>query len=167
MSGTDVDTLATYGGGLQDYSPPIDPTTDRGATGANQAYAAIAGLTHCGPHTMARITWNGTSAPSLVSHDEAWNNGSNVAPVPARTGVGLGTLTYPTNLVDEIPSGVPGHAAGGHNTNIRFAWGNSENLATLYIISASVTAPNVISFSINQIAGPVDPNPTTFAIFGI
>lgn len=168
MTAPDIDTLSSYGGALNDLAPVIDPTTDRPADGANPAYASIAALTHCGPRASARITWAGTGTPTLTTHEEQWNNGNNAAPTVARTGVGLGTLTYPATVLDEIPSGSPGYNASGHALNMRFALGGCEDQATLYHVQAYPSAPNVISFAIFNSSGTlVDPASSVIVLVAI
>lgn len=145
MTLPDVDSLATLGGALNDYSPVIDVTTDRAAAAANQAYADTAAMTHTAPRAWARMTLNGSAAPALVAHDEHWNNTFNAAPTFARTAGGTYTVTQPATIIDEIPAGLPGYNAAGHLLHLRFAWANDRGGATLYTAKAVPTSANVVT----------------------
>jgi hypothetical protein len=154
------DALATYGGALYDYSPVIDPTRDRPAAGANAAYAAIAGATHTVPRAWVRMTLNGTATPILVAHDAIWGNTISVAPVLARTGVGVETITWPANDQDEIPIGFPGYT-GPLPLNLRAGWGNARG-ATLFFVTVTPTAANVFTVRIwNSSGTAADPGSAT------
>lgn len=147
MTAFDVNSLNTFGGALNDYGQgPIDPTTDRPAAGANPAYAQTAAMSHTAGRVMARLTLNGTSAPTLTTHDEMWNNGNtgNNPPTPARTGVGVLTLTYPAVVTDEIPAGLPGYSTTGYAVNLRAAHGQAEG-SVFYNVQAAAQSPNVVT----------------------
>ena len=74
MTLPDIDTLTTAGGGLQDYTAVIDPTTDRPAAGANTAYANEAMATHTQVRALIRFVPNGTSAPTLAATGFQWDS---------------------------------------------------------------------------------------------
>lgn len=160
------DALSSYGGALNDYSPVVDPTTDRPAAGANAAYSATAGLTHTGTRAWARFTWNGTSV-TLVAHDALWGNTLAVAPTPAHTGTGVMTMTWPANVQDEIPSGAPGYT-GPTPLNLRAGWVNARG-ATSFQRNLDVTSANVATVHLFNAAGTAaDPGGATdFDVFVI
>lgn len=147
------DALSTYGGGLFDYSPVIDATRDRPAAGANAAYAAVAGLTHTGTRAWARFTLNGTATPALVAHDAMWGNTIALAPVLARTGVGVVTITWPANVQDEIPIGTPGYT-GPTPLNLRAGWANARG-AVAYQRNLDITSANVATLHVFNAAGTI------------
>ncbi len=171
-----VAALATYGGAKSDYSSPKDSTTDRSAVGTNPAYADVAAMTHCAVRAFAAFVPAGSGTPALAAsnpHDEGWNNGnpSNTLVVPARTGTGVYTLTYPGTVYDEIPVGQPGASPSGFALNLRRAWCNVElGASTNYEARATVTAPNVITVKIFTVGTStlVDPNDgTTIVAFAL
>jgi hypothetical protein len=149
----DTDSFATYGGSLQNYAPVEDPTTDRDALAANQAYASIAAATHTVARAWARFVTSATT-PSLATtngNDANWGNSLGVQPTPARVSTGVFTLTWPSTIVDEN--------GGTHTVNLRRAFAQPEG-ATLYNAQALVTAPNIVTVytftaagSANDIAG--------------
>jgi hypothetical protein len=154
------DALSSYGGGLYDYSPVIDPTRDRPAAGANAGYAAAAGMTHTAVRAWVRMTLNGTATPVLVAHDAIWGNAVGVAPVLARTGVGVETITWPANVQDEIPVGVPGYT-GPLPLNLRSGFGNARG-ATLFTVTVTMTSANVATVRIwNSSGAAADPGSAT------
>jgi hypothetical protein len=140
-------SLNNYGGALNDYSAPVDSTTDRSATGVNPALGDVAQMTHTCPRLWARLTLKASGAtPVLVAHDEMWNNTvpGNPAPTPARTSAGIFTLTYPSTTQDEIPANAPGYS-GPIALNLRAAWANDRGGAVWGEAKAVITAPNVVT----------------------
>jgi hypothetical protein len=119
MTLPDIDSNGTLGGSLQNYSPVIDPTTDRDAAGANVAYADTAAMTATAVRAWVQIKLNGTSTPTVVSHNSVWGNSLSVIPTLVRTGVGVVTITWPATVADAIPNGLPGYNAAGHTLNLR------------------------------------------------
>jgi hypothetical protein len=151
-----IATLQGYGGALLDYSPPVDPTTDPSAAGRNPAFADIAAMTHVAPRAFARFALSGTVlAPVLLAHDETWNNGNpaNVAPVVARAGVGIYTVTWPATVFDEIPAGMPGSSPAGFPVNLRGGWACASNVADFYDAHVVPTAPNVLTLYLWTFSG--------------
>jgi len=145
------DSLATYGGAINDYSPVVDPTVDRSAAGMNPALAATASMTHTAPRAWCRFTLNGTAAPVLVAHDAMWGNGIAVAPVVVRTGTGTVTVTWPTTVQDEIQVGAPGYT-GPTPLNLRGGWANARG-TTAYQRNLDVTSANVATLYVFNAAG--------------
>lgn len=169
-----VASVTTYGGVLKNYSAVSDSTTDRPDAGVNPAYSDIAAMTHTAIRAFTRFTPAGTGTPTLPAsnaHDEVWNNGQNAAPVPARSGVGIYTVTHPATVQDEIPAGQPGATSGGFALNLRVAWCNVEpGASTNYEARAVVTSPNVITIKIFTVGTStlVDPNDgTTIGVFAL
>ncbi len=139
MTVPDVDTLATYGGAMQNYAPVEDPSTDRDASAANQSYASTAAMTHTAARSVIRFTAAATSlAMAIVSHDSVWGNSVAVVPVPARTSIGLFTITVPATITDDL--GVL------HTVALRGATCTPEGTVP-YFCTASVSA-NVITVRI-------------------
>jgi hypothetical protein len=166
MTAMSVDSLGTLGGALNNYSPVVDATTDLDAGAGNKAMADIAAMTHCCPRAWTRFTPAGTGAPVLTAHDEMWGAVGLAAPIVARTTTGIYTLTWPSNVQDEIPSGSPGYT-GPQPLNLRMATGNSEGGTTYFDAKPVVTSPNVVTVYIwNGASTPalVDPTGTTFGV---
>lgn len=142
-------SINNYGGPKNDYSAPIDPSTDRSATGVNPAYGDLAAMTHTAFRVWAHLTlYSSGAAPTVVAHDETWNNGNNVALVAARVSPGIFTMTYPSTVVDEIPSGSPGYT-GPQSTNLLGGVGNVRSVVATPTewgdLKVSATAPNVMT----------------------
>jgi len=158
------DTLASYGGGLNDYSPVVDPTVDRPAAGANAAFAATAGMTHTCGRAWVRFTWNGSTL-TLVAHDAMWGNTVSVQPVLAHTGTGIVTVTWPTTVQDEIQSGQPGYT-GPLPLNLRAGHANCRS-TTAFQRNVNVTSANVATLYVFNAGGsPADPGSATdFDVF--
>ncbi len=146
------DAFSTYGGGLFDYSSVVDPTRDRPAAGANAAYSAVAGMTHTAIRAWVRMTLNATATPVLVAHDALWGNSLAVAPVLARTGVGIYTITWPTNVQDEITIGTPGYT-GPLPLNLRAGFANLRVVATAFDLFVTPTTANVGTLKLFNVAG--------------
>lgn len=153
MTAFTTDALPTYGGALNDYSPVVDPTTDRPAAGANASYAAVAGMTHTAIRAWARFTWNATTV-TLVAHDALWGNTLSVAPVVAHTGTGIVTVTWPTTVQDEIPVGAPGYT-GPLPLNLRAGFGNLRVVATAFDVFVTPTSANVATVKLFNVAGTI------------
>lgn len=152
-----VASIASYDGVKADYSAPIDSSTDRTAAGVNPAYGDVAAMTHTAFRAWIRLTlYSSGAAPTVVAHDETWNNGLNAAPVAARTTGGQFTVTYPSTVVDEIPSGSLGYT-GPQALNLLAALGGvRSNLPTPTDwgdLKAMPSAPNVVSLYFWKFAG--------------
>jgi hypothetical protein len=167
MTLPDVDTLSTLGGALYDYSPPIDPTTDRGAAAANPAYANAAMATHTLCRFFCRFNPTG-GAPVLAATgtqwDAVWEAATATAPVLAHSSTGIYTITVPATVADEIPAGLPGYNSSGHAVNFRTAWENVElGSTTTYQVFVTVNT-NVMTvkiYSVGTTPALVDPNDGT------
>lgn len=125
---TKAASISTYGGAKNDYSAPVDSTTDRPAKGVNPAYGDVAAMSHTDFRAWAHLTLyaNTAVAPKVVDHDEKWNNGvGNAAPVAARVSPGIWTVTYPTTVLDEIPATSPGYA-GPQTLGLQYGIGNAR-----------------------------------------
>ncbi len=144
----DIDSLASVGGSLQDYSAVKDPTVERPASGANTAYYDAVAATNTVPRAWARITLNGSATPILVAHAATWGNALAVAPTPARSTNGLYTVTWPATVNDEIPPTSPGGGSNPHTVNLR--WGNANvRGATIFQSQVDITSANVATLRIS------------------
>lgn len=162
MTAPDKDTLATYGGALQDAAPVIDGSTDMAAASGNQAMASTAANTRTGIRCWCSFNWNGTSV-TLVNHEEMWGGGpGNAAPIPAHTGTGVMTLTYPATVNDEIPNNMPGGGNNPHTLNLRAGWGQEQSGTNRPKVVA--TSANVLTVTLETVA---DPSNVVYDIFGI
>jgi len=134
-----IDALATYGGALANYAPIVDPTTDRDADAANQAYASTAAMTHTATQAWARFVTSATTPTLAVtnSNDAAWGNSTPYQPAPTRSTTGIFLLTWPTTIIDEL--------GATHTINFRWAEVSIEGAATMSgFARCVVTAPNVV-----------------------
>jgi hypothetical protein len=159
MTLPDIDTLTTYGGGLNDFSPVVDPTTDRPAAGANAAYASLAAMTATAPRAWVRMTLNGASAPTLVAHNSHWGNQIGVAPVLSRSSAGVLVVTWPTTVTDQILPGSPGYF-GPHTLNLRAGWGNVRFVSTAWLVFV-IPSTNVATVNICSVAGTLSDTTAT------
>lgn len=159
-------TVATYGGPWFNAAPVVDPTRDAPDFGFNQALESLAQMTMTCPRCVCRITWNGTSAPTLVSHMAMWGNLPGVAPVPSRLGVGSGLITWPTTVQDSIQIGQPGYNPSGHTVGLLYARGDAEG--TTYVkVQATGGGTNLVTFALLNTAGSAfDPSGVNLVIFG-
>lgn len=155
------DAFSTYGGGLFDYSPVVDPTRDRPAAGANAAYTATAEMTLTAVRARATFTVNGAVAPVLVSHNALWGNSLAVAPVPVRTSAGIYTVTWPTTVQNQITIGTPGYT-GPLPLNLVSGWANLQVVATAFDLFVVLTSANVATVKCFSVAGSLaDPSVAT------
>jgi hypothetical protein len=139
----DVDSIDDYGGVLVDERPVDDPTSQRSAGQVNAAFDSAAGATHVVARAWARIVLG--VAPTLAMsnpNDAVW--GVAPAPVPAHTGTGAYTLTFPATVSDEI--GNP------HSLNLRWADFTIEG-ATFGFAQGFISSANVVTFSTGDSAG--------------
>lgn len=132
-----IDSIDTFGGALNDYVlGVVDPTTDRPASGANQAYAGVAMMTHTAARCWATfVTAATTGAMTIADHDAVW--GTSVAPTPARTSQGIFTLTWPATVADELDV--------NHSTNLRVGSLMSISGATALHVQVARTSATVIT----------------------
>lgn len=148
----DINSLASYGGALNDYRPVTDPTTDRPAAAANQAYADCAAMTATADRAWCEFTAAATTgAMVLVAHNALWGNAAGVAPTLARTTTGTFTITWPATVTDAL--------SNIHTLNIRASGGNSRSATVGYTINCVPTSGNVVTVyifsggSLNDAAG--------------
>lgn len=136
-----VDSIATYGGAKQDYSPVVDPTTDEDAASRNKYAANVAMATHTLVRAMRSFVGvNGAAPTDPVSgfvHDAVWGSTPDVKPVVARSGEGVWTVTWPETITDEL--------GDEHTVDLKRAHAQVECDGTLYHATAKVTAANVVT----------------------
>ena len=141
----DIDDYnATFGGSKVNYAPVEDVTTDEDAAVRNAYVADVAMMTPTAIRGWVRFTASAT-APVLVAHNANWGTGAGVAPVLARTGVGVFTITVPATVTDPL--------GNTHTVNLRDAWVNARGAATFLFCGAVVTSANVITVYIGSAAG--------------
>lgn len=145
MTLPDIDSLALFGGALNDFAPVTDPTTDRpsgGATGAtsgsNVAYADVAMATWTQMRSWVQFTGAAsTGAMVLVNHASLWGNGPSVAPTLARSGTGVYTITLPSTVQDQL--------LVSHTVNLRWAKATYVNAAGALMPADCSVSANVIT----------------------
>ena len=152
-----LDTLSSYGGALNNYGTGVvDPTTDRDAAAANQAYATIAMASRMVPRCEVAFTGSSTS-PALASWEAVWRQATGTAPTIGRTGVGIYTITWPTTVNDELTV--------SHTLNLQRSHGQAEGAAS-YRVQCQATSPNVITvWTFNSSGTLVDPTGVTIVVW--
>lgn len=162
------DTIATYGGVLVDLFPVTDPTTDRPASGANQAYGSAAALTKTGVKAWVRMTTAGSNPPTLaatgMAHDAAWGNALSYAPTFSRTSTGIFVVTWPTTVNDEV--------GALYSVNFRAVLAPCAEGSTPFHAQGEIASPNQLTIRIFALAtgAPTDAtgsSGTTFLIGAI
>ena len=151
MTAPDRDTIATYGGPYNDYSPSLDPTVDASSAGFNPMLANVAMILNVAPRAWVRFKPAGSGTPTLVAHWAMWGTGAGVAPVIARTAQGTYTVTWPAVVQDQVPQGYLGYV-GNHTVNFLGTVGMcgadtfhaiqghiSANVGTYFIFDNSLT----------------------------
>ena len=142
------DTLDTYGGAKNDYSPVIDATTDLAAAEGNAAMAATAAMSRMRFACWARFTTAGTATPTLTAHEELWGAVGLAPPVIVRTGAGTYHITYPTNVQDEIGRSSPGYS-GPTPLNLRAGIGQAGSTLAVYTVQVIVLSSNVLAVGVS------------------
>lgn len=136
--------LATYGGKLQNYHPIANPQTDRDDTAVNQALTDVSMMTRMCPRAWAQFTAG--AAPALSNHDAMWGKLPPVsAPVVARTGAGIFTITWPVSVID--PLGVT------QTINFRFGLASVANSAAKHSVQVVKTSANIATVYTFDAAG--------------
>ncbi len=158
MTLPDSDTLSTYGGPMVNYAPVEDPTTDRDAAAANEAYASTAAMTRTACRCMTSMTSAATTGALFLNNYEAvWKATTATAPVMVRTGTGVITYTWPSSVQDELlvshsPNLLYGHASArgavAYHTNVTVA----TNVVTLYIFDMAGTASDAVGVKFDVFA---------------
>jgi hypothetical protein len=141
-----VDSIDTYGGELNEVAAVTDPTTDRPATGANQAYASVAEMTHTAIRAWRALVGHATTPtdPTTSVHDAVWGSDNSLKPTIARSGAGVYTITWAATVDDELGE--------EHTVSLRRAWANVEG-TTAYVALATVTSANVVTVRVFDMAG--------------
>lgn len=160
MTLPEIDDLATFGGELNNYSPVVDPTTDRDAAAMNIALADVAGMTQTCVRAWAAFVGHGATPtdPASNIHGAVWGNTAPVKPTPARTGSGVYTVTWPSSVTDELGE--------SHTVNLRRGWAQVEG-ATAYHAQVSFSA-NVATVRVFDMAGAAnDAVGATIVVFAV
>jgi hypothetical protein len=134
----DIDTLATLGGALQNYSPVEDPTTDLDAATYNITRLDVASMTQTSNRAWVNFTANTTTGTmTLVAHAAHWGSSIAVAPTLARVTTGTFTVTWPATVTDDL--------GNVHTLNMRFAKGNARGGGTYYDVQAQPSGLNSVT----------------------
>jgi hypothetical protein len=159
----DVDSLATAGGAVQDYSSVIDGTRERPAAGANAGFLDATSATHTVPRTQMRVQSKGTGTPVILFHDEPFNNAQNPAPTVQRNGVGSWSLIYANGtsggtVLDEL--------GNTHTLNLQTAVCTPEGVPLLCCVG--ISAPNILGLSFfNAVGASTTVDPPNGAVFNV
>jgi len=140
MAAPNPSSIGDYGMPVVDYVATVtDPTTDQPASGADQQACDTAMMSRPATRAWVSFTTNGTNAPVLVAHEAQWGVGT--APVLARTGTGVYTVTWPAMVTDQL--------GNTQSVNLRFALGAGATvfLSTGYVINYAASA-NVATVSV-------------------
>lgn len=160
----DVDSLATAGGAVLDYSPVIDPTRERPAAGANAGLLDATSATHTVARTVARLKSTGAGTPTILFHDETWGgNVTNPGPTVQRLGVGQWALIYANGasggtVLDEM--------GNQHTVNLQSAICTPEGAP--YLTSVGCSAPNILGIGIfSTVGASIGVDPPSGAVFNV
>lgn len=144
MTLPDKDAISTYGGALENYSDPVNPTTDEDAAWRNKYAANVAMMTHTitrGARSFLGTTGGATQIADPASgfvHDAVWGDGGSVKLTASYVQTGTYFLTAPTSVNDELNV--------QHSVNIRRAWANVESSdGTVRLASAKVSGAQQIT----------------------
>lgn len=139
-----IDSIDTYGGALENYSDPVDPTTDEDAAYRNKYAANVAMSTHTltrGARSILGTTGGATGVADPSSgfvHDNVWGDTSAVKMVASYVQTGVYFMTAPTAVSDELGT--------SHNVNIRRAWANVDSDdGTLRVATAKPSGARAIT----------------------
>lgn len=139
MTLPDRDTLATYGGEMQNYTDPVDPTTDEEAEWRNKYAANVAMMTHTVTRAFRSFlgtTGGGTAISDPSSgfvHDALWGDSPSYKPGVTHIATGTYDVIFPTQVLDEL--------SAAHTLQIRRAWAQAESPdGTLRLATAKVTS---------------------------
>lgn len=153
MALPDVADLDLYGGAKENYMPVEDHLTDEDADDRNEYVSDVAGMTQTACRAWCAFVGNATTPtdPASNVHGAVWGNSLSLKPTVARTGAGVYTVTWPTQITDALGT--------VRNINLRRPWASVEG-STLYFTTATVTSPNVVtvrvfntSFAANDAVG--------------
>lgn len=147
------DSLETYGGALQNYSDPVDPTTDEDAAWRNKYAANVAMMTHTltrGARSFLGTTGGATQIADPTTgfaHDNVWGDGAAVKLTGSYVSTGTYFFTAPTAVNDEL--------GASHDLNFRRAWANVESSdGTARFATAKVSGAQTITvFTYEDVAG--------------
>lgn len=161
MTLPDVDSLATYGGPLADYSPVVDPTTDESAVFRNKYAANVAMMTHTAVRAMRSFVGQAGVDPidPVVGfvHDAVWGAGPSLKPSVVWQSSGIWLVTWPSTVQSELSPALPSQGGGiTHAVNLRRAKAEVElDGATKYEATARIIAANVVEVR-GWLAGALD-----------
>ena len=134
-------SIADYGlpaAGFADYLVGVvDPTTDQSAAAYNTSASDLALMTQTPIKAMAIVAMAGVAVPTLVSHAAMWGNAPGVAPVLARVGVGINTITWAATQLDALQI--------ARTLNFIQSWGEIDSASFLGFARAVRTGPNVVT----------------------
>lgn len=147
---------AAFGPTLLDASPVRDPTRQLGAGRLNLDAHQVAGLGLVSPRVMIRLTIDGTT-PVLISRAEVWNpegltSGDQVDPVLVGISTGRCTISYPTQISDEL----------GEPVGIGFVWGmglHGDDPPTVLKhirVAPIVATPSIVTVTAFDAAGALE-----------
>lgn len=137
MTLPDRDTLATYGGAMENYFEIVDPTTDEEAEWRNKYAANVAMMTHT--ITRAARSFLGTTGGATAvsdpssgfAHDALWGDSPSYKPSVTHVATGTYDAIWPSQVLDELGS--------SHTLQIRRSWAQVESSdGTLRIANAKV-----------------------------
>lgn len=156
----DIDDLDALGGLKENDAAIEDRTREIDADDLNRIEANVAMATRTQPRCWARLTLSTTTGGMVLqSHMAVWGSASGDAPALVRSTTGVFTITWPTDVEDEL--------GDTHTTNLRAAWASVEG-ATPYQHTETVTAANVVTLRMFTAAGVADDADTvTVDVFAI
>jgi hypothetical protein len=141
----DTPDLDTFGGTFADADAVVDPETELAASYFNRLNANVVAASHTAIRAWVRVTAG--IAPSVADHDAVWGDGAGLAPVVARTGSGVYTVTWLT-AYDDLQS-----QAEEHQITIRSASVSVTHSGAARIIQHTLTSASVVTVNVYDAAG--------------
>lgn len=145
----DTTDFASYGTLLQNASPIANPLTDIDAAKLNAIQADCSAMTGTAIRAWALVTLAATTnAMAIAAHGSNWGASLAVKPVPARTSIGLFTLTFPVSVTDAL--------SVVHTLNLRAGPAPNVMSSTLYFARIVSVVANVVTFQVWNSAGALN-----------
>jgi hypothetical protein len=145
------DNLSSYGGRMQNYSDPVDPTTDEDAEWRNKYAANVAAMTHTIPRAVRSFLGSTAGATAIADpstgfiHDAVWGDSSIVKPSATYIATGMYDVIWPATVTDELDV--------THTLTIRRAHASAETDGVWRDAKAKVTAANKVRVFTYQATG--------------
>lgn len=139
-----------YGGEKQPFPQAADPTYDHLVAETNQAFNDLAMGTLTWATFRIVLTGAGTSAPTIAAHTAQWGATDDVKPTVAYVGVGIYTLTWASEYLDQRGNLQPVNIRFLDQPHVRALRGDGSTVATKLIARLAITAANVVKIYVYE-----------------